>query len=281
MPATTLTIQQNLARASELDQISESARLDVELLLAECVERERTYLYTWPEKELTPAQQTRFESLLSRRLTGEPVAHILGQREFWSLPLQVNPSTLIPRPDTERLVEVVLALDLPNDAKVVDLGTGTGAIALALASEKPQWLITGVDQSEDAVTLAKTNRQALGFQNVTLLQSDWFSALTDQQFHVIVSNPPYIDQQDPHLAEGDVRFEPLSALVAEDHGLADIRHIAEQAKQHLLPGGWLAVEHGFEQGEAVRGIFSACGYARVVTEKDYGGNERVTLGIYL
>lgn len=275
-----LTIQQNLARASELDRISDSARLDVELLLAECVERERTYLYTWPEKALTAEQQTRFELLFSRRLTGEPVAHILGQREFWSLPLQVNPSTLIPRPDTERLVEVVLELDLSSNAKVVDLGTGTGAIALALASEKPDWHITGVDQSADAVKLAETNRQALGFERVIILQSDWFSALANEQFHLIVSNPPYIDQQDPHLAQGDVRFEPLSALVAEDNGLADIQHIAEQARQHLLPGGWLAVEHGFEQGEAVREIFSACGYSRVVTEKDYGGNDRVTLGKY-
>ncbi|BFM17141.1 peptide chain release factor N(5)-glutamine methyltransferase [Maricurvus nonylphenolicus] len=280
MSESPLTIQQNLARASELDQISDSARLDVELLLAECVERERTYLYTWPEKELTPEQQARFESLFSRRLTGEPVAHILGQREFWSLPLQVNPSTLIPRPDTERLVEVVLDLDLPNDARVVDLGTGTGAIALALASEKPGWNITGVDQSVDAVKLAEANRQALGFNHITIKQSDWFGELASEQFNLIVSNPPYIDQQDPHLAEGDVRFEPLSALVADANGLADIQHIAEQAKQHLLPGGWLALEHGFEQGEDVREIFSACGYVDVVTEQDYGGNDRVTLGRY-
>ncbi len=278
MSVTVQSIQQNLARASELESVSDSARLDVELLLAECFQRDRTYLYTWPEKQLSDAQQTHFENLFARRLNGEPVAHILGEREFWSLPLEVNPSTLIPRPDTERLVEVVLDLSLGKQSRVLDLGTGTGAIALALASEFPEWKITGVDQSVDAVELASRNRDNLGFSQVEVLQSNWFSAIAGQQFDVIVSNPPYIDETDLHLQQGDVRFEPLSALVASDQGLADIRHIAEQATQHLAASGWLVVEHGYQQAEAVQGIFRQYGFSQVKTEQDYGGNDRVTLG---
>jgi release factor glutamine methyltransferase len=278
MSVTVQTIQQNLARASELESVSDSARLDVELLLAECFQRDRTYLYTWPEKQLSDDQQTQFENLLARRLNGEPVAHILGEREFWSLPLEVNPSTLIPRPDTERLVEVVLDLSLGKQSRVLDLGTGTGAIALALASEFPEWKITAVDQSVDAVELASRNRDKLGFSQVEVLQSNWFSAITGQQFDVIVSNPPYIDETDIHLQQGDVRFEPLSALVAPDQGLADIRHIAEQATRHLAASGWLVVEHGYQQAEAVQDIFRQHGFSQVKTEQDYGGNDRVTLG---
>jgi release factor glutamine methyltransferase len=278
MAVTVYTIQQNLARASELEPVSDSARLDVELLLAECFQRDRTYLYTWPEKQLSDEQQTHFESLFSRRLNGEPVAHILGEREFWSLPLEVNPSTLIPRPDTERLVEIVLDLSLGKQSSALDLGTGTGAIALALASEYPDWKITAVDQSIDAVALAGRNREKLGFTQVEVLQSDWFSAIKDQQFDVIVSNPPYIDESDVHLKQGDVRFEPLSALVAPDQGLADIRHIAEQTRHYLAAGGWLLVEHGYQQAEAVQEIFTQCGFTQVKTEQDYGGNDRVTLG---
>lgn len=278
MSVTVQTIQQNLARASELESVSDSARLDIELLLAECFQRDRTFLYTWPEKQLSDDQQTRFEELFARRLSGEPVAHILGEREFWSLPLEVNPSTLIPRPDTERLVEVVLDLSLGKQSGALDLGTGTGAIALALASEYPEWKITAVDQSADAVDLASRNRDKLGFTHVDVLQSDWFSAIKGQRFNVIVSNPPYIDESDIHLKQGDVRFEPLSALVAPDQGLADIRYIAEQARHFLVSGGWLVVEHGYQQAKAVQDIFTQHGFVQVKTEQDYGANDRVTLG---
>ncbi|WP_043318740.1 peptide chain release factor N(5)-glutamine methyltransferase [Microbulbifer sp. HZ11] len=270
------TVKENLQRAAELLE-SDSPRLDLEVLLCHLLGKSRAWLYTWPEHQLDPEQQSRFDALVKRRIAGEPVAHLTGSREFWSLPLKVNRSTLIPRPDTEVLVEVVLERCLQTEANVLDLGTGTGAIALALASEKKRWAITAVDTMPAAVALAEENRQRLGFSNVKVLQSDWFSALAQQQFDVIVSNPPYIDTQDPHLREGDVRFEPLSALVADDHGLSDIRKIANDARRHLAPGGLLAVEHGWEQGKAVRQIFAAAGYTEVETRVDYAGRDRITL----
>ncbi|MCA0893032.1 peptide chain release factor N(5)-glutamine methyltransferase [Microbulbifer agarilyticus] len=271
------TVKENLQRAIELTD-SDSPRLDLEVLLCHLLGKSRAWLYTWPEQQLSDDQQAEFEQLLERRVAGEPVAHLTGSREFWSLPLKVNRSTLIPRPDTEVLVETVLALCPQTTARLLDLGTGTGAIALALASEKKHWQITAVDTMPAAVALAEENRGALGFGNVQILQSDWFSALGDATFDVIVSNPPYIDTQDPHLREGDVRFEPVSALVAGEKGLADIRTIAAQASGHLSESGLLLVEHGWEQGKAVRNIFSEYGYKDVETRLDYAGRERITLG---
>ncbi|MFX4312046.1 peptide chain release factor N(5)-glutamine methyltransferase, partial [Enterobacter sp. 63] len=215
---------------------------------------------------------------LARRKTGEPVAHLVGEREFWSLPLYVSAATLIPRPDTECLVEQALARLPATRCCILDLGTGTGAIAMALASERPDCDVTAVDVMPDAVALAQRNQQRLGLSNVTVLQSSWFSALANRTFAMIVSNPPYIDEHDPHLAQGDVRFEPLTALVAANEGLADLDHIVSTSRQHLLPGGWLLVEHGWTQGEAVRALFTAAGYTAVETCRDYGGNDRLTLG---
>ncbi|PCK31014.1 peptide chain release factor N(5)-glutamine methyltransferase [Pseudoalteromonas piscicida] len=276
----TLTIAQAIAWAtSQLKPYSESAKLDSEVLLLHVIEKNRTYLFTWPEAELTKTQQMLFNEHVARRVKGEPVAHITGQREFWSLPLKVNNSTLIPRPDTETLVEHVLTLAMPNDAKVLDLGTGTGAIALALASEFPTWQITAVDASAEAVVLAQANQAQLGFDNVTILQSDWFSALAKQRFDLIVSNPPYIDEQDHHLSQGDVRFEPLSALVADDHGYADIFHIITMAKQHLNQGGYLLLEHGYEQAEKIQQFFAEMAYINILTIKDMAGCDRVTLAM--
>ncbi|WGL16449.1 peptide chain release factor N(5)-glutamine methyltransferase [Microbulbifer bruguierae] len=273
------TVKENLRRAVQLEH-SDSPRLDLEVLLCHLLGKSRAWLYTWPEYELDSAQQEQLDTLIQRRIAGEPVAHLTGSREFWSLPLKVNPSTLIPRPDTEVLVETVLALCPQQQLRVLDLGTGTGAIALALASEKPRWQIVAVDKMPAAVALAEENRQLLGFSHVEVLESDWFDALTGRTFDVIISNPPYIDPRDPHLQEGDVRFEPLSALVAEDAGLADIRRIAEIAGEHLVAGGLLAVEHGWDQGAAVRRIFTGCGYSDVETRLDYAGRERITLGRY-
>ncbi|MCG7555518.1 peptide chain release factor N(5)-glutamine methyltransferase [Pseudoalteromonas sp. Of11M-6] len=276
----TLNIAQAVAWAtSELLPHSESAKLDSEVLLLHVIDKNRTYLFTWPEAELSALEQQRFEECIARRVTGEPVAHITGQREFWSLPLKVNNSTLIPRPDTETLVEHVLTLSMPNDAQVLDLGTGTGAIALALASEYPAWQITAVDASADAVALAKSNQSQLGFRNVSILQSDWFSAVAEQQFDLIVSNPPYIDEADHHLSQGDVRFEPLSALVADDHGYADIFHIIRTAKQHLNSGGYLLLEHGFEQADKIQQFFAEMAYINILTIKDMAGCDRVTLAM--
>lgn len=275
-----LSIDQALACQQQLQDVSDTPGLDVALLLCSVLERPRSYLYTWPERRLNGDQQARFDALLARRLGGEPVAHLLGYREFWSLPLAVNAETLIPRPDSECLVEAALELFADGDAgRALDLGTGTGALALALASEWPQWRCWGVDKSPAAVALAERNRQALALQNVQLLVSDWFAALLPRrQFQLIVSNPPYIDAADPHLHQGDVRFEPLSALIASEQGLADLRHIVATAPQYLCTDGYLIVEHGFQQGAAVRDLLGAAGFVEVVSRRDYGGNERLSLG---
>ncbi|WP_444884014.1 peptide chain release factor N(5)-glutamine methyltransferase [Microbulbifer sp. PSTR4-B] len=271
------SVKDNLARSIELID-SESARLDVEVLLAHILGRERSWLYTWPEYELSTSEQSEFDGLLTRRKDGEPVAHLTGEREFWSLILRVDTSTLIPRPDTELLVEAALELCPQEKLRALDLGTGSGAIALALASEKPGWKIIAAEKSPAALALAEDNRRRLGFTNVQILESDWFAQLPPQQFGLIVSNPPYIDAADPHLAQGDVRFEPHSALVAERHGLADIEEIANCAGSFLQDGGWLMVEHGWQQAESVREIFIAAGYRAVESRKDYSGWERITLG---
>ena len=284
-----LSISQCLQLSTELDAISDSARLDIELLLCHILQKNRTYLFTWPDKMLSPEQVEQFLQFFNRRKNGEPIAHILGQREFWSLPLSVNNSTLIPRPDTELLVESVLELfaeDTPKQQRCcLDLGTGTGAIALAIASEKPDWQLMGVDKSLDAIALAEKNRAALQLAHVQMLQSDWFAALPTpdnetgaQQFDVIVSNPPYIDPQDPHLDQGDVRFEPRSALIADNKGLADIELIIQQSWEYLCAQGWLLLEHGYDQGAVVRDLLSARGFMQVETRRDLGGNERVSFG---
>ena len=254
--------------ASELSA-SESPKRDAEILLEHVTGKARTYLLAFGETALTAEQQSQLEALLARRKTGEPVAHLVGEREFWSLPLYVSAATLIPRPDTECLVEIL------------DLGTGTGAIALALASERPDCTVTAVDVMPDAGALARRNVERLGLNNVSVLQSSWFAALESRMFEMVASNPPYIDEDDPHLAQGDVRFEPLTALVAANQGLADLDHIVTTSRQHLLSGGWLLVEHGWTQGEAVRALFTEAGYAAVKTCRDYGGNERLTLGQWL
>ncbi|MFS9379376.1 peptide chain release factor N(5)-glutamine methyltransferase [Citrobacter sp. ANG330] len=257
---------------------SESPRRDAEILLEFVTGKGRTYLLAFGETLLTDAQLAQLTTLLARRQRGEPVAHLTGVREFWSLPLFVSPATLIPRPDTECLVEQALARLPTNPCRILDLGTGTGAIALALASERPDCDITAVDRMPDAVELAQRNAAHLAINNVRIRQSDWFSALPGQRFAMIVSNPPYIDEQDPHLAQGDVRFEPLSALVAGDCGMADIVHIIRHAFTQLEEGGFLLLEHGWQQGAAVRDAFNRAGYQAVETCRDYGGNERITLG---
>lgn len=267
-----------LRRAVSTLTESESPRRDAEILLEHVTGKARTFILAFGETPLSPEQQARLDELLARRKTGEPVAHLVGEREFWSLPLYVSAATLIPRPDTECLVEQALARLPATSCRILDLGTGTGAIALALASERPDCQITAVDVMPDAVALAQRNTARHGLTNVTVLQSSWFAALGRQTFTMIVSNPPYIDEMDPHLSQGDVRFEPLTALVADNAGLADLDHLITAARGHLEPGGWLLLEHGWTQGEAVRERFAAAGYTRIETCRDYGGNERLTLG---
>lgn len=257
---------------------SPTPRLDAELLLADVLGRSRSYLHTWPEREVEAEPLERYQAMLARRQAGEPVAYILGQQGFWNLDLEVAPHTLIPRPDTELLVETVLALLPATPAALLDLGTGTGAIALALACERPAWRLTGVDRVPEAVALAERNRASLKLPNVRFIVSHWFSALAGQRYQLIVSNPPYIAADDRHLAEGDVRFEPSSALVAGADGLDDIRLIIAQAPQHLETGGWLLLEHGFDQAAAVRELLRTRGFRAVESRRDLGGHERISLG---
>ncbi|WP_339344056.1 peptide chain release factor N(5)-glutamine methyltransferase [uncultured Alcanivorax sp.] len=255
---------------------SPSAALDADLLLCHVLGKPRSYLFTWPERELSTAQQADFTSLLGRRVAGEPVAHLVGEREFFGHLFRVTADTLIPRPDTETLVEKALSLDVPAEARVVDLGTGTGAIGVSLALARPDWHVTLVDLSEAALQVAADNAHRLGAA-VTCLQGSWLSPCP-RPFDLIVSNPPYIEESDHHLDEGDVRFEPRSALVAPNNGLADLAAITQQAAGKLVAGGWLLLEHGFEQGEAVRTLLTQAGFVQVGTAQDLGGNDRVSFG---
>ncbi|MFM4867637.1 MULTISPECIES: peptide chain release factor N(5)-glutamine methyltransferase [Aeromonas] len=273
-----MQIQQARAHIMATLASGESPRADADALLCHLLDCRRSYLMTWPEHELDAAQQATLAGWLARRLNGEPIAHLIGEREFWSLPLKVSPATLIPRPDTEVLVEQALARLPGSPCALLDLGTGTGAIALALKSERPDADVWAVDRMPAAAALARTNSAALGLP-IEVRDGSWFAPLSDApRFAMIVSNPPYIDGTDPHLHEGDVRFEPRSALVAEEQGLADIRLIVTQAPAYLVPGGWLLLEHGWDQGEAVRQLLLQQGYVQVETVRDYGDNERVTLG---
>ncbi|MFQ2718939.1 peptide chain release factor N(5)-glutamine methyltransferase [Aeromonas caviae] len=273
-----MQIQQARAHIMATLASGESPRADADALLCHLLDCRRSYLMTWPEHELDAAQQATLAGWLARRLNGEPIAHLIGEREFWSLPLKVSPATLIPRPDTEVLVEQALARLPGGPCALLDLGTGTGAIALALKSERPDADVWAVDRMPAAAALARTNSAVLGLP-IEVRDGSWFAPLSDApRFAMIVSNPPYIDGTDPHLHEGDVRFEPRSALVAEEQGLADIRLIVTQAPAHLVPGGWLLLEHGWDQGEAVRQLLLQQGYVQVETVRDYGDNERVTLG---
>ncbi len=257
---------------------SDSPKRDAEILLAKVTGKSRSWLIAFDDRALDAAQLQQLDTLLARRAAGEPVAWLTGEREFWSLPLSVSPDTLIPRPDSELLVEQALFYLPAAPARVLDLGTGTGAIALAIASERPDCQVIGVDRIAGAVALAQHNAQKLLLSQVQFLLSDWFTALSGQRFDLIVSNPPYIDPIDSHLLQGDVRFEPASALVAAENGLADIRVITREAQNYLQPGGWLLLEHGWQQGAQVRNILSENNFGQIVTCQDYGGNDRVTLG---
>ncbi|MBY5969090.1 peptide chain release factor N(5)-glutamine methyltransferase [Halomonas denitrificans] len=259
---------------------SPTARLDAEVLAMKVLGVDRTWLYTWGGRPMEPLARARFEALVAARAQGTPVAYLTGEREFWGLTLETAPSTLIPRPDTETLVTAALEKAQADVGRFLDLGTGTGAIALAVASERPAWHVTAVDLSVDAVGLARRNARRHGLQ-VRVQQSDWFTAVAGERFDLIASNPPYIDPDDPHLDLGDVRYEPASALVAADRGLADLFTIADQAREHLTVGGWLMMEHGFDQATAVRDQLIALGYANASSLRDLAGHSRVTLGQWL
>lgn len=265
-----------------LQATSDSAKLDVEILLCFVLEEEHSYILTWPEKLLGDEQLHHFLQLLVRRIQGEPIAYIVGMKEFWSLPLAVSKATLIPRPDTETLIELVLEqYSSRKNINCLDLGTGTGAIALALASENPTWHIDAVDFNIDAVKLALSNARKCKLEQVNIFQSDWFSQVDiNKKYDLIVSNPPYIDSEDKHLQQGDVQFEPASALIANDKGLADIKHIAKMATHFLTSQGQLFFEHGFEQGDAVRSVLISSGFKHPKTEQDLNGHDRITWAIF-
>ena len=255
------------------------ARLDAERLLAHALGVSRAALYARPEHEPDAVEQDAFERLAAARERGEPVAYLIGRREFWSLDLDVTPDVLIPRPETELLVErALLRIPTAREVRVADLGTGSGAIALAIARERPQARVLATDASERALEVARGNAERLGLANVSFAHGDWGAALGDALFDVVVSNPPYIARGDVHLALGDLRFEPESALVSGDDGLDAVRRIVADAPGHLAPGGWLALEHGWDQGSRARALFEAEGFAGIASVRDGAGHERVTEG---
>ncbi|PJK00634.1 protein-(glutamine-N5) methyltransferase, release factor-specific [Lysobacteraceae bacterium NML91-0213] len=253
--------------------------VDAEWLLLHVLQRPRSWLYAHADAPLDAAARQRFEALLERRAAGEPVAYLTGRRGFWSLDLAVTPDTLIPREDTERLVELALErLPAGAPAAVADLGTGSGAIALAVARERPRARVVATDRSAAALAVATANAACAGLGNVEFIHGDWFEPLAGRRFDLIASNPPYIRNDDPHLAEGDLRFEPATALASGADGLEDIRRIVASAPAHLRPGGWLLLEHGHDQGHAVRALLRAAGLVDVETGTDLEGRDRVGLG---
>ncbi|WP_439105745.1 peptide chain release factor N(5)-glutamine methyltransferase [Congregibacter sp.] len=260
--------------------VGEEAQREAQVLLCAALDKPRSYLMAWPEAEVPEAAAQRYRQWLLRRSEGVPVAYLLGTRDFWSLSLEVNESTLIPRADTELLIEQALQLDLPGSARVLDLGTGSGAIALALATERPHWQITAVEQSARALELAISNGERLNLPQIEWLSGSWFSELDKRRFDLIVSNPPYIAVGDAHLSSGDLRFEPLTALASGIDGLDDIRDIIGQSPLHLDDGGWIILEHGFEQGEEVRALLTANGFSNVASYCDLAGHERISAGTW-
>lgn len=254
-------------------------RIDAELLLLHVLQQPRSWLIAHADDALPADVVSAYAALLDRRGQGEPVAYITGRRGFWSFDLEVTPATLIPRPETELLVELALER-LPRDTacRVADLGTGSGAIALAIACERPNVRVIAIDASEAALVVARRNAQRYGLDKVSFLQGDWLAPLAGRQLELIVSNPPYIESADPHLGRGDLRFEPSSALAAGPDGLDDIRRIVLDARRHLQAGGWLLFEHGWNQGEAARRLLRDAGYAEVFTAPDLEQRERVSGG---
>jgi len=269
----------NLSATLALDPTT--SRIEIQCMLQQVLDVQRAYLLAHPEQILNVVQQDTFVVLLQRRMRGEPIAHILGEREFFGLNLKVTPATLIPRPDTELIVELALKrVPQAQPCRVLDMGTGSGAIALAIAKNKPNVEVVAVDASQAALSVAIENARRLNIPNVSFLHSDWFSALDDQRFDIILSNPPYIASGDIHLSQGDLRFEPLLALASGADGLDDIRRIISAAPQHLASNGWLLLEHGYDQAGSVRELLAQRGFVEVFSEKDIAGIERVTGGIF-
>lgn len=265
---------------TRLSAVSDNARIDAEVLLAHILECGRGYLRANADAVLDGEAVERFESMIARRIGGEPIAYLLGEREFWSMALAVSPQVLIPRPDTETLVHAALEVtaDREDSLAVADLGTGSGAIAIAMAAERPEWRILATDIHEHALKIARGNAHRLGIHNIGFRQGDWLHALPDEEFDLIVSNPPYIPDDDVHLAQGDVRFEPRDALASGPEGLDALRAIIFSAGMHLKPGGWLLLEHGFDQSPAVTELLTKAKFTDITHWRDLGGHIRVSGG---
>jgi release factor glutamine methyltransferase len=276
------TVAQTLADAerrlaANLDLTVREARLEARVLACRALDVETVWLLAHDTDTLDPSRAANFDGLLARRLAGEPVAYLLGEREFYGRPFRVTPATLIPRPETELLVEAALNR-APANARVLDIGTGTGCIAITLKLERPHWQVTAVDLSADALAVARSNGQRLG-ADIEWLASDLFSTFSGRTFDLIVSNPPYVAEADPHLSRGDVRFEPRTALTSGADGLNTLREIVKQAPAHLSNGGWLLLEHGWNQGEAVGRLLAEAGFIEVFLQRDLAGQARVSGGM--
>ena len=276
------TISQALSEARHrLQATSPSPAVDASILLCHVLGCSPGHLIAWPDKQLSPHQATQFEQILQQRLEGRPVAYITGEREFWSLSLKVTSDVLIPRPETETLVEFVLEKFSSSPAlTVADLGTGSGAIACALAVERPAWNIIATDSSTEALDIARHNASAHKLENIRFVHGQWLEPLSELDLDLIISNPPYIAIDDPHLAQGDVRFEPEAALASGKQGMDAIRHLAQQAGQRLKAGGWLIVEHGYDQQQMVYDCFLQGGFEDILQLTDLAGQPRVTAGRY-
>jgi release factor glutamine methyltransferase len=270
------TIKQALAVAEGQFLQSDSPRLDAELLLAHSLSVERSYLYAYPDRVLSSDVSQRFDELVRRRAQSEPIAYLLGEKSFWDLTLKVSPAVLIPRPETELLVETALGLgDCAASRQVADLGTGSGAIALAVGKSRPRWRITGTDISPDALEIARQNRETLGLGNVAFEEGSWCDVLPGGTMNIIIANPPYIAPDDPHLTLGELRYEPVMALRADFDGYRDLQCIVAQAREKLASGGWLLLEHGYTQQETLLALLRDFGYRDVEGKKDLAGVPRM------
>jgi release factor glutamine methyltransferase len=275
-----ISIQTALDQASlQLAADSASAALDAQVLLCLVLQKPRSHLRAWPDKQLDTQQAEAFWSAVTKRQHGQPIAYITGSREFWSREFQVSPAVLIPRPDTELLIEQALQLIPVNQPySVIDLGTGSGIIAITLAAERPLTSVVATDISTAALAIAQRNATQHGVERIQFYLSDWFSQVPAGLFDLVISNPPYIAEGDPHLQDGDLRFEPYNALVAAEQGLKDIQTLADQARKYLQVGGHLLIEHGYNQQDAVQKRFTACHYQHIQTYNDLAGLARVTYG---
>lgn len=276
------TLSDHLRRwSSELQEFSGSARLDAEVILKHVAKLSDTQIISLSGQALESSIISAVDLLIEARRRGKPIAYIVAQQEFYSLELKVNEHVLIPRPETELLVEIALKHIARTDVQtLLDLGTGSGAIALAIAHHASMVSITALEKDPAALQIARQNAQQLGIDSISFAQSDWYSSLknSQQRFDLIVANPPYIAPQDPHLVQGDLRFEPTQALVASDHGLADLQHIIKHARSYLHTDAWLIVEHGYDQGNAVRRFFDTAGFREISTQKDLAGHDRISFG---